>query len=42
MRLKWNSSSKEVYVGYAGFTYIGKANNAIEAKFKAEAWVSDK
>lgn len=38
----WNSSGKEVYVGYAGRTYIGKTNSAQEAMHKAEAWVYDK
>jgi len=38
----WDSSSKEVYVGYAGRTHIGKASSAQEAMHKGEAWVYDK
>lgn len=37
-----DSSSKDVYVGYAGRTHIGKAISAQEAMHKAEAWVYDK
>jgi hypothetical protein len=38
----WDASSKEVYVGYAGRSYVGKASSAREAMHKAEAWVYDK
>ncbi len=38
----WDSYSKDLYVGYAGKTRIGKANSAQEAMHKAEAWVYDK
>ena len=38
----WNQSDKEVYVGWAGRTSIGKANSANEAMNKAEAWLYNK
>ncbi|MBN1154430.1 hypothetical protein JXB12_05855 [candidate division KSB1 bacterium] len=38
----WDSSSREIYVGYAGRTFIGKASSAQEAMHKADAWVFDK
>ncbi len=40
--VKWNQSSQEVYVGWGGWTYIGKACSANEAMQKAEAWLIDK
>ena len=40
--VKWDSSNRDVYVGYAGTTHIGKASSAQEAMTKAEAWLYDK
>lgn len=40
--VKWDSLSKEVYVSYAGWTYVGKASSAGEAMNKAEAWLYNK
>jgi hypothetical protein len=40
--VKWNPSSKEVYVAYAGWTFVGNAPSAREAMYKAEAWLYDK
>ena len=40
--VKWDSFTHEVYVGYAGSTFVGKASSAGEAMRKAEAWVYDK
>lgn len=40
--VKWSSTSKEVYVSYAGWTYIGQASSAREAMEKAEAWLYNK
>lgn len=38
----WNSSDRNVYVGYAGKTNVGKASSASEAMNKAEAFLYDK
>jgi len=40
--VKWNQSSKEVYVSYYGWKYVGKASSANEAMTKAEAWLYNK
>tara|TARA_R110002072_G_scaffold128623_13_gene266490 strand:+ start:9372 stop:9551 length:180 start_codon:yes stop_codon:yes gene_type:complete len=40
--VKWDSASREVYVGWSGFTRCGKASSASEAMTKAEAFVYDK
>ena len=40
--VKWVESSKRVYVSYAGWTNVGKADSAREAMNKAEAWLYDK
>lgn len=42
VEVKWDPSSKDVYVAYAGVTRIGKAESAGEAMHKAEAWLYDK
>ena len=42
VQVKWNPASKEVYVAYAGWTSVGKAQSAGEAMNKAEAWLYDK
>jgi hypothetical protein len=42
VEVRWDSVSKEVYVAYAGTTYIGKAESASQAMSKAEAWLYDK
>ena len=34
---KWNQSSRDIYVSYAGWTYVGKASIADGAMNKAEA-----
>jgi hypothetical protein len=40
--VKWDSSSKDVYVSYAGWTHVGEASSASDAMNKAEAWLYDK
>ena len=40
--VRWDAASKEVYVAYAGWTYVGKAYSASEAMTKAEAWLYNK
>ena len=40
--LKWDQSSRDVYVAYAGWSHIGKASSANEAMNKAEAYLYDK
>lgn len=38
----WDPHSKEVYVEYAGRSYVGHANSVAEAMTKAEAWLYNK
>ena len=40
--VKWNESTKDVYVSYAGWAYVGKASSVSEAMKKAEAWLYKK
>jgi len=40
--VKWDEYGKEVYVSYAGWTKVGKANSAGDAMRVAEAWVYNK
>jgi hypothetical protein len=40
--VKWEQSSKDVYVAYAGWTHVGEASSASEAMNKAEAYVYNK
>ena len=40
--VKWNSSSGEVYVSWAGLTKAGKASSASEAMRVAEAFLYNK
>jgi hypothetical protein len=40
--VKWDESSGDVYVSYAGWSHVGKASSAREAMTKAEAWLYDK
>ena len=40
--VKWDHSSRDVYVSYAGWTDVGKASSASEAMRKAEAWLYNK
>ncbi len=40
--VKWNPSSKDVYVDNYGWTHVGKANSAGEAMTRAEAWAYNK
>jgi hypothetical protein len=42
VEVKWDPVSKEVYVAYAGWSYVGKADSASHAMNKAEAWLYDK
>jgi hypothetical protein len=42
IEVKWNPYSKEVYVSWGGWTYVGKAYSASEAMTKAEAWLYNK
>lgn len=40
--VKWDASSRDAYVAWAGWTNVGKANSASEAMTKAEAFLYDK
>lgn len=40
--VKWNSGGGEIYVSYAGWSKVGKAESAGEAMRKAEAYLYDK
>ena len=40
--VKWDQSSKEVYVSWQSWTRVGKASSANEAMTKAEAFVYNK
>jgi len=40
--VKWDSSSKDVYVSYAGWSHVGKASSAGDAMRKGEAWLYNK
>ena len=40
--VKWDQSNKDVYVSYAGWSYVGKASSANEAMNKAEAYLYNK
>ena len=40
--VKWDESSRDVYVSWAGWSHVGKASSAREAMHKAEAWLYDK
>ncbi|MDY0152129.1 MAG: hypothetical protein RBS43_07650 [Candidatus Cloacimonas sp.] len=40
--VKWDESSKDVYVSYAGWTRVGSASSAGDAMRKAEAWLYNK
>ena len=40
--VKWDQSSRDVYVAYAGWSNAGKASSANEAMNKAEAYLYNK
>jgi len=40
--VKWDQSSRDVYVAYAGWSSVGKATSANEAMNKAEAYLYNK
>jgi len=40
--VKWDQSSRDVYVSWAGWTSVGKASSASEAMNKAEAFLYNK
>lgn len=40
--VKWNQSSRDVYVNWAGWTSVGKASSARGAMNRAEAYLYDK
>lgn len=40
--VKWNVASRDVYVSYAGWTFVGKASAAGEAMRRAEAFLYNK
>lgn len=40
--VKWDHAVRLVYVAYAGWTLVGKANSAGDAMRRAEAWLYDK
>lgn len=40
--VKWDSSNREIYVSYAGWTSCGKASSAGDAMKKAEAYLYNK
>ena len=41
-RVTWYPISGEVYVNYAGSSYVGKASSPRDAMRKAEAWLYNK
>ena len=40
--VKWDQSSKNVYISWGGWSSVGQASSANEAMVKAEAWLYDK
>lgn len=40
--VKWDPTTHDIYVAYAGWTHLGKANSASEAMSKAEAYLYNK
>ncbi len=40
--VKWDQSSRDVYVAYAGWSHVGKASSTNEAMNKAEAYLYNK
>lgn len=40
--VKWDSSSRDVYVSWGGWSSAGKASSAGETMLKAEAWLYSK
>lgn len=40
--VKWDQTNRDVYVAYAGWSYVGKASSANEAMNKAEAYLYNK
>lgn len=42
VEVAWSASDCKVYVAWAGWTYVGKAESAADAMRRAEAWLYDK
>lgn len=40
--VRWDSTSKDVYVNYGGGTRVGTANSAAQAMRVADAWLTRK
>jgi len=40
--VKWDQSSRDVYVSYGGWTRVGEASSAADAMNRAEAWLYNK
>ena len=40
--VKWEQSSRNVYVSWGGWSLVGKTSSANEAMNKAEAWLYNK
>jgi hypothetical protein len=40
--VKWDPSSKDVYISWGIWSHVGKASSASEAMNKAEAWLYNK
>lgn len=40
--VKWDQSSRYVYVSWGGWSHVGKASSAGDAMNKAEAWLYNK
>lgn len=40
--VKWDHANNDVYVSYAGWSYVGKSSSAGDAMRRAEAWLYDK
>lgn len=38
--VKWSSSNSEVYVSYAGWSYVGKANSVDDALSISISWLA--
>ena len=40
--VKWDATSRDVYVSYAGWSHCGKASSAAQAMRKGEAFLYNK
>jgi hypothetical protein len=40
--VKWDASSRDIYVSYAGWSHVGRATSPRDEMYKAEAWLYNK